>query len=94
MSTYPPEHIPYVEPLDLKAVAEAALEEYRHERAAAIRQKIKHIVGKVSAGRGSVTDLERQLEKAKERLAKEENKLDQVLKGNWSVLREDEREDV
>lgn len=72
--------------LDLTRLATEAIEEYRQERAQAVRNKIKQVLGRMAGGRGSVTQLERSLEKAKQRLAKEENKLQQLLSGNWSVL--------
>ena len=77
---------------ELPALLLQAQAEFRVEQERKIREKILHILGKTGTQRGSIASLERQLQKAKDALEKEQQKLVQLAQGNWSVLAEDKEE--
>lgn len=80
-----------IDGLDLTKIAEQAEKERIDEQASLVRRKITMVIGRSAEARGSILNLEKQLLKARERLGKEQAKLDAIQRGDWSVL-EDEKD--
>lgn len=80
-----------IEGLDLATITIEAEQERIRELTATTRRKISVILGKHYEARGSIADLERQLGRARERLAKEQAKLDALQKGDWTALEEEKK---
>lgn len=80
-----------IEGLDLVALAGQAEQDRQRDLEESTRRKIAIILGNHNAAKGSIVDLDRQMLKAKERLAKEQAKLEAIRRGDWSVL-QDEKE--
>ncbi len=80
-----------VDHVNLAELTNEAKLELLNERKTNLRIVIKRIVGDVQAAHGTVRNLEGQLSKAKEALAKKQKQLEDLEAGNWDSLPEEER---
>lgn len=79
------------ERIDLNKFLDEITEEQFLERCNEVKTKVRNVLNGVNSARGQVAKCENDLKKAYETYNKGLNKLDQIRKGNWSLL-EDKQE--
>lgn len=78
-----------IEGIELKDLLANVRAEQREELRKKIQTKIMHIEGKRSEAAGSVAKLEKDLDKAKAALKREQDKLTKIEAGDWNALEDD-----
>ena len=80
------------ERINLGEVIDAVTEEMFKERVKEVHLKVKYVIQGVNEARLKISSLEHDLKKAQERYEKGLNKLDQIRKGNWSLLEDNKQQ--